>query len=145
MITYTEAGGALWKGLLLTFALFSVSFLVAILNGRHNLLAYKVGFAIRTALISSIYRKALRISSAAKRQITVGEIVNLMAVDAHRFFEMAPYLHILWSGPIVIGLSIFLLWQYLGPSVFSGFAVMVSDHKVTYLMTVFDYIYINIM
>ena len=96
LIDYTETGGALWKGLLLTFALFGVTFIVAILNGQHGLYSYKVGFAIRTALISSIYRKALRISSAAKRQSTVGEIVNLMAVDAHRFFEMVPYLHVLW-------------------------------------------------
>jgi ATP-binding cassette subfamily C (CFTR/MRP) protein 1 len=55
----------------------------------------------------------------------VGEIVNLMAVDAHRFFEMVPYLHILWSAPIVMSLAIFLLWQNLGVSVFSGLAVMI--------------------
>lgn len=118
-------GAALWKGLLLAFTLFAVSFLVALLNGQHGLTSYQVGFRIRTALISSIYRKALRISSAAKRNTTVGEIVNLMAVDAHRFFEMIPYLHIAWSGPIVMSLAIFLLWQRLGAAVFSGLAVMI--------------------
>lgn len=121
-----ERVGALWKGLILTFALFAVSFTIAILNGQHGLTSYQVGFGIRTALISSIYRKALRISSKAKRQTTVGEIVNLMAVDAHRFFEMIPYLHIAWSGPIVMTLAIFLLWQYLGVAVFAGLAVMIA-------------------
>lgn len=120
LISYVESEGALWKGLLLSFALFGVTFLIAILNGQHGLKSYEVGFGIRTVLISSIYRKALRISSAAKRETTVGEIVNLMSVDAHRFFEMIPYLHIAWSGPIVMSLSIFLLWQYLGVAVFSG-------------------------
>lgn len=121
-----ERVGALWKGLLLTFALFAVTFTISILNGQHGMTSYQVGFGIRTALISSIYRKALRISSRAKRQTTVGEIVNLMAVDAHRFFEMIPYLHIAWSGPIVMGLAIFLLWQYLGVAVFAGLAIMIG-------------------
>lgn len=120
LINYVESEGALWKGLLLTFALFGVTFLIAILNGQHGLKSYEVGFGIRTVLISSIYRKALRISSTAKRQTTVGEIVNLMSVDAHRFFEMIPYLHVAWSGPITMSIAIFLLWQYLGVAVFAG-------------------------
>lgn len=100
LISYVDDEGALWKGLLLALTLFAVTFLIAILNGQHGLTSYQVGFRIRTALISSIYRKALRISSNAKRSTTVGEIVNLMSVDAHRFFEMIPYLHVAWSGPI---------------------------------------------
>lgn len=125
LINYVETDGALWKGILLAVTLFSVTFLIAILNGQHGLTSYQVGFRIRTALISSIYRKALRISSSAKRNTTAGEIVNLMSVDAHRFFEMIPYLHIAWSAPIVISLAIFLLWQYLGVAVFAGLAVMI--------------------
>jgi len=88
LITYVASDGALWKGLILTFALFGVTFLMAVLNGQNQFMSYQVGFRIRTALISSIYRKSLRISSAAKRSTTAGEIVNLMAVDAHRFFEL---------------------------------------------------------
>ncbi|CRL02864.1 CLUMA_CG015851, isoform A [Clunio marinus] len=126
LIIFVEAESALWKGLLLAFTLFLVTFLIALLNGQHGLTSYQVGFRIRTALISSIYRKALKISSRAKRNTTVGEIVNLMAVDAHRFFEMIPYLHILWSGPIVMSLAIFLLWTYLNVAVFSGLAVMIA-------------------
>lgn len=125
LIRYVESEGALWKGLLLTFALFSVTFTMSILNGQHGLTSYQVGFGLRTVLISSIYRKALRLSSRAKRNTTVGEIVNLMSVDAHKFFEMIPYLHIAWSGPLVMSLALFLLWQRLGVAVFSGLIVMI--------------------
>lgn len=86
---------------------------------------FLVGFRIRSALISAIYRKALKVSSSAKRDTTVGEIVNLMAVDAQRFFELISYLHLLWSSPLVMGVAIFLLWQQLGPSVLAGLAVMI--------------------
>lgn len=125
LIGYVSRNGELWKGLVLTFAFFLVTFLSAIFNAQYFLKTFVVGFRIRTGLISAIYRKALRISNTAKKDTTVGEIVNLMAVDAQRFFELISYLHVLWSGPMIIGIAIFLLWQYLGIAVLSGLAVMI--------------------
>ena len=67
----------------------------------------------------------LRLSSSARRTSTVGEIVNLMAVDAQRFMDLMTYIHTIWSGPFQIALSLYFLWQTLGPSVLAGFGVMV--------------------
>ena len=36
-----------------------------------------------------------------------------------------PYLNMLWSSPLQIGVAIFLLWQELGPSVLAGLCMMV--------------------
>ena len=55
---------------------------------------------------------------------TVGEIVNLMSVDAQRFMDLLPYLHNIWSAPLQIVLSLIFLYITLGPSIFAGFAVM---------------------
>lgn len=130
LILYTSAHlrglpDPLWQGLLMTFALFMVTFLSAIVNGQYFLKTFLVGFRIRTGLISAIYRKALRVSSSAKKDTTVGEIVNLMSVDAQRFFELVSYLHVLWSGPLVIGVAIYLLWDILGVAVVAGLVVMI--------------------
>jgi ATP-binding cassette, subfamily C (CFTR/MRP), member 1 len=127
IITYTSPvlASPLWQGLVLTFAIFLVNFLNAILNGQYFHRTFVVGFRIRTGLISAIYRKALRISNVAKKDTTVGEIVNLMSVDAQRFFEMVSYLHVLWSGPVTIGIAIWLLWRIIGVAVMAGLAVMI--------------------
>jgi hypothetical protein len=55
----------------------------------------------------------------------VGEIVNLMSVDAQRFMDLMPYLHNIWSAPLQIVLSLVFLYLTLGPSIFAGFAIMV--------------------
>lgn len=55
--------------------------------------------------------QALVISNSVKRESTVGEMVNLMSVDAQRFMDLAPYLNLLWSGPLQIILAIYFLWQ----------------------------------
>ncbi|XP_065088176.1 multidrug resistance-associated protein 1-like [Ochlerotatus camptorhynchus] len=123
--------GPFWIGMLITFALFFNSLLIALFNGQYFRKTFLVGFRIRTGLISAIYRKALRISSFAKKDTTVGEIVNLMAVDAQRFFELTSYLHVLWSAPIIIAVCIFLLYEILGPAVFAGLGVMVIMIPIT--------------
>jgi len=120
LINYVESDGALWKGLFLTFALFIATFLQAVINGQYFFKNFVVGFRIRSGLMNAIYRKALKISSAVKRETTVGEIVNLMAVDANRFFDLLPNFHMIWSGPLIIAACIYFLWQYLGVAVVSG-------------------------
>ncbi|XP_060060875.1 ATP-binding cassette sub-family C member 3 [Erinaceus europaeus] len=78
-----------------------------------------------TPSIGVIYRKALVITNSAKRKSTMGEIVNLMSVDAQRLMDVAPFLNLLWSAPLQIFLATYFLWQNLGPSVLAGLAFMV--------------------
>jgi ATP-binding cassette subfamily C (CFTR/MRP) protein 1 len=126
LITYVAMGMPVaWQGWLMVVSLFLVAFLLAIFNSVYFKATFVVGFRIRTALISAIYRKSLRISSAAKKDTTVGEIVNLMAVDAQRFFELISYVHVLWSGPMIIGIAIYLIWQQLEYGVISGILIMI--------------------
>lgn len=115
----------------------AVSVLTSLLNGQYYLMTYMVGFRIRTALISWIYRKALTISSVAKKDTTVGEIINLMAVDSMRFIEMVQYAHMVWSGPLVIVLAIYFLWQIIGVAVLTGLVVLILMLPINgYLATI---------
>ncbi|GAB0092997.1 hypothetical protein DMENIID0001_080490 [Sergentomyia squamirostris] len=121
----SDVDAPLWRGLLYAFLMFGVAWLTLFLNGQYYHMTYLVGFRIRSALISAIYRKSLRVSSSAKKDSTVGEIVNLMAVDAHMFYELVPYLHLLWSGPLVMALALYFLYSLLGVAIFAGLAVMI--------------------
>lgn len=126
MISFTaDLEAPLWHGFLFAAVFFALAAVTAILNGQFQYTCFLCGYRIRTALISAIYRKALSISSAAKKNTTVGEIVNLMAVDAQRFFELIVYLHIVWSGPLVIALSLYFLWGILGVASLTGLVVMI--------------------
>ncbi|XP_010784311.1 multidrug resistance-associated protein 1-like, partial [Notothenia coriiceps] len=69
------------------------------------------GMRLRTAIIGAVYRKALVISSAARRSSTVGEIVNLMSVDAQRFMDLITYINMIWSAPLQVVLALYFLWQ----------------------------------
>ncbi|XP_052898371.1 multidrug resistance-associated protein 1 isoform X3 [Anopheles moucheti] len=125
IIDFVSGDDPMWKGLMYAITLFVVAGTQTLLLGQYFNRMFFVGLRIRTALISAIYRKALIISNSARKGSTVGEIVNLMAVDAQRFMDLTTYINMIWSAPLQIGLALYFLWQILGPSVLAGLAVMI--------------------
>lgn len=120
-----------WKGIMFAFLLFTVASLQTLLYTHFFHQMYTIGFRIRTALISSIYRKALVVSNATRKESTVGEITNLMSIDAGRFTEIMLYIDMVWSAPFQISLALYFLWSMLGPAVLAGLAVMLMSMPIT--------------
>ncbi|XP_027033321.1 ATP-binding cassette sub-family C member 3 isoform X1 [Tachysurus fulvidraco] len=114
-----------WWGFALAFLMFGCALLQTLILHQHFQYCFVTGMRLRTAIIGAIYRKSLIITNEAKRSSTVGEIVNLMSVDAQRFMDLTTFLNMLWSAPLQIILALVFLWQTLGPSVLAGVAVMV--------------------
>lgn len=110
----------MWKGLLYAASLFFVASVQTLILAQYFQRMFIVGLRIRTALISAVYRKALIMSNSARKESTVGEIVNLMAVDAQRFMDLTAYINMIWSAPLQIALALYFLWAVLGPSVLAG-------------------------
>ncbi len=65
------------------------------------------------------------LSNESRKETTVGEIVNLMSVDAQRLQDVTGYLWMVWSSPLQIAIAVYMLWGIVGPSVLAGLAVMV--------------------
>ncbi|XP_018568578.1 multidrug resistance-associated protein 1 isoform X9 [Anoplophora glabripennis] len=125
IITYVRKGQYEWRGYFFTALLFITATIQTLLLAQYFNRMFIVGMRIRTALISTIYRKSLKISNSARKETTVGEIVNLMSVDAQKFIELTAFLNMIWSAPLQIILSLYFLWYELGPSVLAGLAVMI--------------------
>uniref|UniRef100_A0AAZ3SGN9 ATP-binding cassette, sub-family C (CFTR/MRP), member 3 n=1 Tax=Oncorhynchus tshawytscha TaxID=74940 RepID=A0AAZ3SGN9_ONCTS len=126
LISFTKQKGApTWWGYALAFLMFFAAFLQTLILHQHFQYCFVTGMRLRTSIIGAIYRKSLIITNAAKRTSTVGEIVNLMSVDAQRFMDLTTFLNMLWSAPLQIILALYFLWQNLGPSVLAGVAVMI--------------------
>uniref|UniRef100_UPI003AAA51D4 multidrug resistance-associated protein 1 n=1 Tax=Centroberyx gerrardi TaxID=166262 RepID=UPI003AAA51D4 len=114
-----------WQGYFYTALLFVCTCLQTLILQKYFHVCFVTGMRLRTAIIGAVYRKALVISNAARRTSTVGEIVNLMSVDAQRFMDLVTYINMIWSAPLQVVLALYFLWQTLGPSVLAGVAVMI--------------------
>ncbi|RUS88621.1 hypothetical protein EGW08_003647, partial [Elysia chlorotica] len=125
LIRFTSSDEYLWRGFFYSSVLFFLSVMQSLVLHQYFHFTFLLGMRLRSNIISVIYKKTLRLSNSAKRSSTVGEIVNLMSVDAQRFMDLTTYLHMIWSGPFQIGLALYFLWQTLGPSALAGIAVMI--------------------
>lgn len=114
----------LWHGIFYAIMLFIVATAQTMCFSQYYQRIFMIGLRIRTSLIGAIYQKALRLSNSARKESTVGEIVNLMSVDAQHFMDVTSYVDTIWSAPLQIALAIYFLWGLLGPSVLAG------EHKL---------------
>ncbi|XP_069728809.1 ATP-binding cassette sub-family C member 3 [Phaenicophaeus curvirostris] len=114
-----------WWGFLIAALMFICAMLQTLMLHQHFQYCFVTGMRLRTGITGVIYRKSLVITNSAKRSSTLGEIVNLMSVDAQRLMDLMTFLNMLWSAPLQIFLALYFLWETLGPSVLAGLAVMV--------------------
>ncbi|KAG8328052.1 Canalicular multispecific organic anion transporter 1 [Homalodisca vitripennis] len=124
MIRFVDSKEFMWRGFVYSVALFVMAELQTLFNHHHMMNMYIVGLNCRTSIMSAIYKKALRISNSARKTSTVGEVVNLMAVDVQRIADFAPAAHMFWTSPIIILCTLSFLWNILGPATLAGLAVM---------------------
>ncbi|XP_036923546.1 multidrug resistance-associated protein 1 [Sturnira hondurensis] len=114
-----------WQGYFYTVLLFVCACLQTLVLHQYFHICFVSGMRIKTAVIGAVYRKALVITNSARKSSTVGEIVNLMSVDAQRFMDLTTYINMIWSAPLQVILALYLLWLNLGPAILAGVAVMI--------------------
>uniref|UniRef100_A0A8C2F591 Multidrug resistance-associated protein 1 n=1 Tax=Cyprinus carpio TaxID=7962 RepID=A0A8C2F591_CYPCA len=120
-----DSSAPTWHGYFYTTLLLVCTCVQTLILQKYFHVCFVTGMRLRTAIVGAVYRKALVITNAARRTSTVGEIVNLMSVDAQRFMDLITYINMIWSAPLQVILALYFLWQNLGPSVLAGVAVMV--------------------
>ncbi|XP_023779640.1 multidrug resistance-associated protein 7 [Cyanistes caeruleus] len=110
-------------GVLYALGLFAGSFLGALLRNQFSYETKKMMLMVRAAVISAIYRKALRVSSTSLAHFTVGEIVNFMSTDTNRLVNFCLSFHELWSLPVQLAITLYLLYQQVGVAFLAGVAL----------------------
>jgi ATP-binding cassette subfamily C (CFTR/MRP) protein 1 len=106
----------------------------------------KVGVRIRSSLVPSIYRHALRMSNQARQDRCVGAIVNHMAADTEKIVLFCQSVNNLWSAPVRLALGLYLLISALGPAgVFGIISVLLITPIQTYVMKQFGLLFKEVM
>ncbi|OWA50131.1 Canalicular multispecific organic anion transporter 2 [Hypsibius exemplaris] len=123
-----------WKGYFYALLLLFTATLLTFAQSHYFFVASRLGMQIRAAIIASVYRKSLLITSAEKRSSNLGEIVNLMSVDAERLSDLMMYVNLIWSAPLQIAISLYFLWDVLGVAVFAGVAVLVLTMPLNWFL-----------
>ena len=91
-----------WKGYFFAGLMLATTICQSIILNQYFVRMFIVSMNIRTAMISAIYRKALVMSNSARKESTVGEIVNLMSVDIQRFMVRRNTINVLCALKFIL-------------------------------------------
>ncbi|KAL4446696.1 hypothetical protein ABPG77_007940 [Micractinium sp. CCAP 211/92] len=89
-------------GLALAAGLAAASVVETLTVNAYFHLLFRICLHLKIGLVDALYRKSLRISSAARAEHGAGKIVNLQSNDAAKLWSIPQYLHMIWSGPFQI-------------------------------------------
>lgn len=129
-----DANAPLSHGLFLTF-LVTVSQLIMTFCLRHYFFkCYLTGLQIRSAVVLAVYDKALVLQSSERQSRSLGEITNLVSIDAQRMQDLTTYLHAIWYSFVQIGLALYFLWGQMGVACLGGVVMMLIMMPLTKLV-----------
>ena len=83
-------------GMYYTLAIFFSGIIQSFCLRQYFFYCFLTGMRLRSASVTVIYQKSLRLSTAARQRSSAGEITNLMSVDAQHLQDLTPYLHAIW-------------------------------------------------
>ncbi|KAJ8985380.1 hypothetical protein NQ317_007536 [Molorchus minor] len=108
-------------GYIYAAGLMSCTMLASLCDSYFNFLMAVLGLRMRGAVVTTIYRKTLTVSSSVlNSEFSVGEIVNFMSTDTDRIVNSCPSFHSLWSIPFQLAVTLYLLYSLVGVSFVAG-------------------------
>ncbi|KZS90158.1 multidrug resistance-associated ABC transporter [Sistotremastrum niveocremeum HHB9708] len=114
----------------LAVALFCMQELSSLFMNHYTQISMTNGLTIRAGVISTIFRKSLRLSGRARLTHSIGQITTMISTDATRLDFASAFVHQLWVSPIQIMIGIGLLINNLGVSALVGLGVLVFGFPV---------------
>ncbi|XP_030766381.1 multidrug resistance-associated protein 7 [Sitophilus oryzae] len=97
------------------------TFIAAMADSHFSFLMSMIGFRIKGALITTIYRKTLSVSPhVLNNHFSLGEIVNFMSTDTDRIVNACPSFHSMWNIPFQLAITLYLLYVQVGPAFLAG-------------------------
>ncbi|CAH9080172.1 unnamed protein product [Cuscuta europaea] len=125
-----------YKGYYLVMALLGAKVTEVMASHHFNFHSAKLGMLIRSSIMTTLYKKGLRLSCTARQAHGVGQIVNYMVVDCTMISDMSSQLHTIWMMPMQLVAALLLLYIYIGSPVIASLGAVCLVTALTFVMAI---------
>ncbi len=113
-----------WDVLLYAFAMPAVSLLSAFVGTAYNYGVARLQIKVRFALVPVVFRSAVSISPDRRSSISSGQVTDLYSVDVQQIMDLVSSAHQLWTLPVQVAVTLFLLYRQVHWAFAAGAAVL---------------------
>ncbi|KAF9448313.1 ABC protein [Macrolepiota fuliginosa MF-IS2] len=118
-----EAEPSLGRGIGMAIGLFFLIVLTSLMQHQFFWRSMMTGILSRTTLISSIYKRGVRLTGKSRVYLPNSQLVNHISTDVSRIDAAAQWFHAAWTAPIQVLVCLVILLVQLGPAALAGFAL----------------------
>lgn len=113
-----------WHGWLYVALLFVLPTIASVCRNAYFIDSWRVAVRLRSAILAVVFRKSLKLSPAARRLVSDGEVLTIMSTDVQKLTDIWPVLFVIFTAPLSIFACFVLIWLQLGPSTLAGAGVI---------------------
>ncbi|CAD8052568.1 unnamed protein product [Paramecium sonneborni] len=118
-----------WLGIIIAVRFFNV------ISYQHSFyMLTKLAYDQHSAVSVFLMKKTLNVSFQSNKQYKAGEIMNLMQVDLQRILNLNIAIAQVIFLPFQIGISFFLLFDFIGISCLAGLGIMIMGLLANFLL-----------
>ncbi|KAI3981302.1 hypothetical protein MKX01_004566 [Papaver californicum] len=114
-----------YEGYVLAVSLFVSKCIESLAQRQWYFRSRLIGVQVRSLLSAAIYKKQLRLSSAAKLVHSSGEITNYVTVDAYRIGEFPYWFHHIWTTCLQLCIALVVLVHAVGLATVAALVVII--------------------
>jgi len=108
----------------------------SLLRAKYDNAMVHFGSQMYSSVGLALYEKALRLSPTARADYDTGRIVTLFSADAASVQRLLLFIGILFSGPFIIALCLWLIYGLVGRAMWVGLGFMIGCIPLQFLVFV---------
>ncbi|TDL20835.1 ABC protein [Rickenella mellea] len=113
------------RGVAMAVGLFLLTMMTSVCQHQFFWRSMSTGVLARAALISSIYKRGVKLTQKARTQLPNSALVNHISTDVSTIDACSQWFHAAWTAPIQVSICLIILLVQLGPSALAGFSLFV--------------------
>ncbi|KHJ45282.1 ABC transporter, ATP-binding protein [Trichuris suis] len=110
----SDTKATILNGVYISIGLVVSNVLMALTGAHYAHLLNRVCMKVDTVINAAVYRHCLNVPTYRKSSCSVGQIINLISVDARNIVIFCRCFHDLWSVPFQVSVALFLLYKQVG-------------------------------